>query len=80
MEYKIEMAIHVDDLELLVNERIKEGWQPVGGISVTTAPPSDLYGNQTRFSQALIRYKTSVTYTANIVPLNEMSYITIGQN
>ena len=39
-QYYIVYADHMDDLEEIVNKKLKEGWEPQGGIAVavTKAP------------------------------------------
>lgn len=42
MEYKIIEMCTVDDLEIAVNENIVQGWEPLGGVSVSLSE-SDEY-------------------------------------
>lgn len=36
--YAIETAKNIQDLDDKVNKAISTGWQPIGGVSVTTLP------------------------------------------
>jgi hypothetical protein len=36
MEYKVVSAENIDKLQRLVNESIREGWQPLGGVCAWT--------------------------------------------
>ena len=38
-EYTILIANSPSELVKFVNEHIKQGWQPIGGVQVTSAPP-----------------------------------------
>ncbi len=38
MEYKILFAVGVTKLENLVKDHIKDGWTPLGGVSITGIP------------------------------------------
>lgn len=49
MKYKIIWHINIDGLESLVNDKITQGWIPLGGLCYK--PESDLY------LQALIKEK-----------------------
>ena len=44
MEYKIYKIIEMstaDDLEIAVNEHILQGWEPLGGVSVSLSESDD---------------------------------------
>jgi hypothetical protein len=41
MEYKIIEMCTSDDLEIAVNENIAQGWEPLGGVSVSLSESDD---------------------------------------
>jgi len=49
MEYTILKALHLVDLEHIVNEYIKQGWRPQGGVTH--------YNTGTNHCQAMVREK-----------------------
>ena len=49
----------VELIEFLVNEKIAEGWQPLGGVAITRCTgywDGDPY-DYTRYSQAMVKYE-----------------------
>lgn len=52
IEYDTATSLSEETLRQFINKKIKEGWQPLGGISVAVSPEdTELY------SQALVKYK-----------------------
>jgi hypothetical protein len=59
-EYTIVTALSPNELILLVNEKISEGWQPVGGISTQLGPPiqnTGVISQQSISQQAMVKLK-----------------------
>ena len=50
MRYEVVHKYHLIDLENVVNQSIKEGWKPIGGIAMCSST-SDGFA----FSQAIIK-------------------------
>lgn len=44
-------------LERVVADYIKEGWQPLGGVSVCLYAPSSNYKSDKEYSQAIVKYE-----------------------
>ena len=44
-------------LEREVANAIKEGWQPLGGVSVCLYAPSSNYKSDKEYSQAIVKYE-----------------------
>lgn len=57
IEYEILYAKNEDALADKVNEWIKEGWQPFGGIGVEAMPSEDWDNQYTTLYQAIVKYE-----------------------
>jgi len=56
MKYKVIVENIKSDLEKEVQQKIDEGWEPIGGISVATVPSTIMPGSVTKeFAQAVIK-------------------------
>lgn len=53
-EYTILITLSPGELVKLVNEHIKQGWQPIGGVQMQVAPPIDGQA-QTYSLQAMVK-------------------------
>jgi hypothetical protein len=53
-EYMVISVEGLDEIHAEVNKKIKEGWQPIGGISCTAIPLRNL-GVAITYSQAMGR-------------------------
>ncbi len=60
-EYKIVMSQAPAELAKLINELIKEGWIPTGGVAITQSPVSkqvgDYLATETMSHQAMVKLK-----------------------
>lgn len=56
-DYKILEYIHRDHLERKVTMCIKEGWQPLGGVSVCLHATSNRYESTKEYYQAIVKYE-----------------------
>ena len=54
--YEILTEYDVNDLGRVVQQAIKDGWQPLGGVAVTEAEPG--HGYPTLFVQAMVKTRT----------------------
>lgn len=50
MNYALIQAIEIDELENRVNDEIKNGYEPLGGISTSTLKNGEIY-----YCQAMIK-------------------------
>lgn len=53
--YDIVTAATAHDLVKLVNQRIQEGWQPQGGVSITLVDYEHVTYRIEKYAQALVR-------------------------
>jgi len=56
IDYNVVTACYHDDFVSLVRERMNEGWQPLGSVSVATCI-GNYSGVQTTFAQAMVKYE-----------------------
>lgn len=56
-DYQILKNSHSDYLEREIANAIKEGWQPLGGISVCLYVISNSYESDIKYSQAIVKYE-----------------------
>jgi len=54
-EYDVVSEATPEQLTMVVNQRILEGWQPLGGVSVTMSDFGHVSYHVERYSQALVR-------------------------
>lgn len=70
MQYAILTALNVDELEKIVNQKIKTGWQPLGGcITVKQSCASELNPRtpptKDKFTKDILPYYFAQTMTLN---------------
>ncbi len=54
IEYKINTFVELDNLEAWVNDEIKKGWEPLGGVSISYVKYSDEQWGL-KHSQAMVK-------------------------
>jgi hypothetical protein len=54
-EYTVIQGLGLDELILRVNESIKQGWQPIGGIDSIAIPDPTGKGLFLSFRQAMVK-------------------------
>jgi hypothetical protein len=56
IEYKIVRSNDVEDIDFLVENALADGWQPLGGVSVSLSE-SDEY-RYIEYAQAMVKYES----------------------
>lgn len=55
MEYIIVEKNTIKGLEKVVNEKLEDGWECLGGLSSFSIPPSAIYKAKVVYAQAMIK-------------------------
>ena len=58
-EYKLVEAGNADTFEMLINEKVNQGWMPHGDVSVQQVL------NSVRYTQMMVREKTDINESPN---------------
>lgn len=77
IDYRITFDRHIDVIESNVKKMIKDGWQPIGGISSFF----ETYSGSTSyfFSQAMVKYEECISPQSNIMTLERAKEIVYSQ-
>lgn len=61
-EYQIVIAQEADDLPKLVNAEIQKGWQPIGGLAITSWEDTSDYcpGIKCTYFQAMVKMEPKI--------------------